>query len=91
MNTPVKAIRAKCMDCCANQSNEVKCCPCTDCPLWFYRLGKRPDTLRKKKSPYIDPHLFENNSEKTSTTLIKEIEKKTADSVHNSENRGASK
>lgn len=40
--TPVKAIRAKCLDCCAGQQTEVRLCPCTDCPLHEYRMGHRP-------------------------------------------------
>ena len=40
--TPMKAIRAKCLDCCCGQSNEVKLCPCKDCSLWQYRFGKNP-------------------------------------------------
>lgn len=35
-----KAIRAKCIDCCCGQKNEVRLCPAKDCPLWPYRLGK---------------------------------------------------
>lgn len=38
-----KAIRAKCLDCCCYQANEVKLCPCKDCPLWCYRLGYEVD------------------------------------------------
>lgn len=41
--TPMKAIRAKCMDCCAGQYSEVKMCPCTTCPLYDFRLGKNPN------------------------------------------------
>lgn len=37
--TRAKAIRAKCLDCCCGQANEVRACPCTDCPLYRYRLG----------------------------------------------------
>lgn len=45
--TPVKAIRAKCLDCCCGSINEVKLCTKDGihsdyCPLWQYRLGKRP-------------------------------------------------
>lgn len=40
--TPIQAIRAKCLDCCCGQRNEVKLCPCTDCSLYPYRMGKRP-------------------------------------------------
>jgi hypothetical protein len=40
--TPMKAIRAKCLDCNGN-AYEVKLCPCKDCPLWPFRLGKNPN------------------------------------------------
>ena len=40
--TPIKAIRAKCLDCCCGQKNEVRLCPACNCPLWPYRMGKRP-------------------------------------------------
>ena len=41
--TPLKASRAKCLDCCAGQINEVRQCPCMDCPLYPYRFGKNPN------------------------------------------------
>jgi len=40
--TPMKAIRANCLDC-NGTASEVKLCPCTDCPLWPFRLGKNPN------------------------------------------------
>ena len=40
--TPVKAIRAKCLDCCNGQIVEVRVCSITDCPLHEYRMGHRP-------------------------------------------------
>jgi len=44
--TPVKAIRAKCIDCCANQLAEVRRCHLTDCPIHPYRMGKRPKQMK---------------------------------------------
>ena len=35
-----KAIRLKCLDCCAGQAAEVRKCPAEKCPLWRYRMGK---------------------------------------------------
>ena len=35
-----KAIRLKCIDCCAGNMAEVRRCPAVDCPLWRYRMGK---------------------------------------------------
>ena len=36
-----KAIRAKCLECCAGNSAEVRRCRITDCALWPWRSGKR--------------------------------------------------
>lgn len=44
--TPIKAIRLKCLDCCAGSSYEVKLCPIADCPLYKYRFGKNPNIKR---------------------------------------------
>ena len=41
--TPVKAIRAKCLDCSGGSRYEVEQCVITDCPLYPYRLGKNPN------------------------------------------------
>lgn len=40
--TPMKAIRAKCLDCCCGSSHEVRLCTVEKCPLYLYRFGKNP-------------------------------------------------
>ena len=40
--TPLKAIRAKCLDCCGYDKSEVKNCTATDCPLYLFRKGHKP-------------------------------------------------
>ena len=40
--TPLKAIRAKCLDCCAGSVREVNRCHITDCFLHQYRFGRNP-------------------------------------------------
>lgn len=40
--TPMKAIRNKCLECSSSQLKEVRECPISWCPLWRYRMGKRP-------------------------------------------------
>lgn len=52
--TPIKAIRAKCLDCCCWNSNEVRLCPVRDCALHPYRMGHNPYINRKG-----DPHFGE--------------------------------
>ena len=52
---PLKAIRAKCLDCCAGSANEVRLCAMADCPLHPYRKGHRPE-----KAPAGAPDQDEN-------------------------------
>ena len=47
ITSPIKAIRAKCLDCCCGQANEVKLCTCKDCPLYAFRFGKNPYHTRQ--------------------------------------------
>lgn len=71
MTTPLRAIRTKCLDCCCGQVNEVRLCPCLDCSLYPYRLGKDParagkgniSNLQRKASARVD------NSDNQRTTL----------------------
>jgi len=42
ITNPVKAIRAHCLDCCYDNTAEVKACPVEKCALHPFRLGKNP-------------------------------------------------
>ena len=52
--TPIKAMRAKCIDCCCGSHKEIKECTVIDCALYPYRMGRRPDqaTLDALKAFY---------------------------------------
>lgn len=43
--TPIKAIRAKCLECSGNQPSEVRNCLITECPLYPFRMGKNPNRV----------------------------------------------
>lgn len=43
VKTPLKSIRAKCVECSGGQPSETRDCAVTDCPLFPYRLGKNPN------------------------------------------------
>ena len=45
---PLKAIRAKCIDCCAGQRKEVALCTAEECDLWPYRMGTDPFRGQRK-------------------------------------------
>ena len=46
IKSPIKAIRANCIDCCGGSVNEVKLCQLTDCPMHPFRFGKNPFNKR---------------------------------------------
>jgi hypothetical protein len=48
---PVKAIRAKCLDCCCGNAAEVRKCVATKCALWPFRMNSNPF---RKRSPLSD-------------------------------------
>lgn len=45
---PVKAIRAKCIDCCGGMMSMVQDCGIPSCPIYPFRLGKNPFRTRKE-------------------------------------------
>ena len=46
--TPIKAIRAKCLDCSGGSYKEVEDCLIPDCPIYLYRLGRRPNEQERQ-------------------------------------------
>lgn len=48
ITSPLKAIRAKCLDCCCEQTSEVKLCPVSACPLHPFRLGRNPFRVKRE-------------------------------------------
>ena len=45
---PVKAIRAKCLNCCCGQPNEVRLCTIERCPLHPFRFGTNPYRAKRE-------------------------------------------
>ena len=66
--TPMKAIRAKCLECSNDSWLEVKECPVTECPLWEFRFGKNPK--RKKISNSKQTRSEENTIENEEGQLV---------------------
>ena len=40
--SPLKALRLRCIDCCAGSSLEVRLCMAASCPAWPFRLSRNP-------------------------------------------------
>lgn len=45
---PLKALRARCLDCCCGSASEVRKCVAVECPSWPFRMGKNP--FRQKRT-----------------------------------------
>ncbi len=64
----MKAIRAKCLDCCCDSRSEVRLCSIEKCPLHPYRMGHRPkgynnpESEAECKNEQIAPQLNEKKS-----------------------------
>jgi hypothetical protein len=48
---PLKAIRARCLDCCCQQPSEVRKCVAVNCPSWPFRMGTNPFRAKRVMSP----------------------------------------
>lgn len=46
ITSPLRAIRAKCIDCSGGSISEVRLCPCKHCPLWPFRNASNPFRTR---------------------------------------------
>ncbi len=50
-NTPMRAIRAKCLECCCGSAAEVRRCTIPHCSLYPYRFGHRPESNLSAETP----------------------------------------
>ncbi len=51
---PLKAMRARCLDCTCFDAKEVRVCDFDNCPLHPYRMGKRPEETATQRKPKGD-------------------------------------
>ena len=48
---PLKALRARCLDCCCGMASEVRKCTAVMCPSWSFRMGTNPHREKRVLSP----------------------------------------
>ncbi len=65
--TPLKAVRLKCLDCCCGSADEVRLCPCEDCPLHQFRFGKNPNIKLSAEEKARRASLLPVNAQKYGT------------------------
>lgn len=49
--SPLRAIRAKCLECCGGSHKEVRLCPDATCALHPFRKGQNPYPRPRKSAP----------------------------------------
>jgi hypothetical protein len=59
--TPLKAIRAKCIDCSGGSPKVATECHILECSLWPYRLGRRPKFVKGAVAPGMPHNLVEGH------------------------------
>lgn len=74
--TPLKAIRAKCLDCSCGSAAEVRECVIPTCPLFPFRMGHNPNIK-----------LTDEQRQKRADNLRK-IPKNMGEESHNSRSKG---
>ena len=65
--SPLKAIRAFCLECMCSQREEIKKCTAPGCPLYEFRLGKNPylaQTLTEEKRQNLRDRMIAYNKAK---------------------------
>jgi len=50
ITSPMKAIRAFCVECCGGSAHEVSLCPAKECQLYEFRFGKNPYRSKREMS-----------------------------------------
>ena len=59
-DTPIKAMRKKCIDCTAGSYKEIRLCMIVECAIYPYRFGRRPnkatlDTIKHFREENVEP------------------------------------
>ena len=60
--TPMRAIRAKCLDCSGGSFLEVTNCPVSTCPLYPYKSGHKPRKGTEEYNFIAEPSLLEKQA-----------------------------
>lgn len=72
--TPMRAIRAKCLDCSCGNTNEVKLCPVEKCSLYPYRMGHNPKLAGKGSGARNMDGLIRHRELRAAMATVRQIE-----------------
>jgi hypothetical protein len=80
-DTPLRAVRRHCLECCNGSHHEVRNCVATSCPLWIFRHGRRPGAEEKVAAGERQTYPIERNS--TGTSALRGIRRRCLDCAGN--------
>ena len=75
--SPLKSIRAKCLECSNGSFAEVRLCPIVDCNLYFWRFGKNPNrklNLSPEKRKALSDRMKKTLQDQSSIASTLELE-----------------
>jgi len=81
--TPLKAMRATCLDCCCGSAKAVAYCPCdgehsTRCEAWPFRFGFRPENVHPRE--FVTPGALPGSNEQLEDLPAPKITRKSSKS-----------
>ncbi|SDB39811.1 hypothetical protein SAMN05660653_01894 [Desulfonatronum thiosulfatophilum] len=74
LRNPLKAIRAKCLECCGGSPKEVRLCTDASCVLHPFRTGKNPFPRRKRALAKQTPEASAIGSSETSQVVSRQVQ-----------------
>lgn len=74
--TPLRAIRHLCLECMGNSSQRVTICSRTKCPLWVWRFGVRPSTMKEKTPEAYEEEYFIQSTKKHEEEVVGDLRTK---------------
>lgn len=74
LRNPLKAIRAKCLECCGGSPKEVRLCTDESCVLHPFRTGKNPFPRRKRAVAKQTADASANGSPETTRGVAKQVQ-----------------
>ena len=76
--SPLRSIRAACLDCASGSHKEVRYCTCTECALWPHRFGRGQNSFIKgeglESAQFFDKKNFEEGGRFDPGKCVSELE-----------------
>jgi hypothetical protein len=72
--SPLKSIRAKCLECMSDSPKEVRNCTTTECPLFKFRMGTNPARAKIGPGRVIKSHSVTKRGDSIKDPMVNVLE-----------------